>query len=122
MPHRALEVKFAKKRLVILEGRDMGILFPHADIKFFFKCSLNTAANRRFKELKKIDKNITLKQVKKAMRIRNRLDSTSKFSPLRIPQGAVIVDTTKLNKKQMFIKIYKIVEGKLLRKYGRDYK
>ena len=27
--------KFSKKRLAILEGRDMGILFPNADIKFF---------------------------------------------------------------------------------------
>ncbi len=100
----------------------MGILFPNADIKFFFKCSLNTAAKRRFKEFKKINKNITHKEVKNALKIRNRVDSTRKFSPLRIPQGAVIVDTTKLNKKQMFNKVYKVVDKKLRIKYGRNYK
>ena len=119
---RNYQNKFSKKKLAILEGRDMGILFPDADIKFYFKCSLDTAAKRRFKELKKINKNIKLKEVKNALKIRNRVDSTRKFSPLRIPQGAVIVDTTKLNKKQMFRKIYKVVDKKLRIKYGRNYK
>ena len=100
----------------------MGILFPDADIKFYFKCSLDTAAKRRFKELKKINKNIKLKEVKNALKIRNRVDSTRKFSPLRIPQGAVIVDTTKLNKKQMYMKINNVVKKELLRKYGRKFK
>lgn len=119
---RSYQNKFSKKKLAILEGRDMGILFPKADIKFFFKCSLNTAAKRRFRDFKKINKNITLKEVKNALKIRNQVDSTRKFSPLRIPQGAVIVDTTKLNKKQMFNKVYKIVDEKLRIKYGRNYK
>ena len=110
------------KKLVILEGRDMGFLFPNADIKFFFKCSSKVAAKRRYKEFKKINKNITLKEVEKSIRMRNRIDSTRKFSPLRISRGAVIVDTTKLNKKQMFRKVSRIVEKRLLLKYGRNYK
>ena len=60
--------------------------------------------------------------VKKAIRVRNHTDSTRKFSPLRIPRGAVIVDTTYMNKKQMFRKISKVVERKLFLKYGRNYK
>lgn len=116
------QIKFSKKKRVILEGRDMGILFPNADIKIFFKCSLKVAAKRRFKEFKKTDKRITLKKVEKAIKIRNHIDSTRKISPLRIPPGAVIVDTTKLNKKQMFRKVYKIVDEKLLLKYGRSYR
>ena len=100
----------------------MGILFPNADIKFFFKCSLSIASKRRFKEFKKSGSKMTLKMVENAIKIRNRIDSTRKFSPLRIPSGAVIVDTTKLNKKQMFRKIYKVVDKKLRLKYGRNYK
>ena len=114
--------KFASKRLAILEGRDMGILFPNADVKIFFKCSLKIAAKRRFKEYKKSNKRITLKMVEKAIKLRNHVDSTRKFSPLRIPRGAVIVDTSKINKKQMFRRIFKIIEDKLLLKYGRNYK
>ena len=114
--------KFSLKKLAVLEGRDMGILLPNEDIKFFFKCSLKEAAKRRFKEYKKKNKNINLKKVKKAIQQRNLIDSTRKFSPLRIPPGAVIVDTTNINKKQMFEKISKIVEAKLVKKYGRNYK
>ena len=114
--------KFSKKKLAIIEGRDIGILFPKADIKFFFKCSLNTAAYRRFKEFRKKNKNITLKEVKKAIRLRNLTDTKRKNSPLRVPKGAVIISTSKLNKKQMFKKISNIVDKKLLQKYGRKYK
>ena len=95
----------------------MGILFPNADVKFFFKCSLKVASRRRFKEFKKNNNKITLQKVKKAIRLRNLADSTRKFSPLRIPNGAVIVDTTKMKKKQMFRRILKVVEDKLLSKY-----
>ena len=119
---RRFQAKFARKRLAILEGRDMGILFPNADVKIFFKCSLKVAARRRLKEYKKLNRRITLKKVERAIRIRNHVDSTRKFSPLRIPQGAVIVDTSKINKKQMFGKIFKIIESKLLLKYGISYK
>ena len=115
------QIKFSKKKLAILEGRDMGILFPKADIKFFFKCSLKIAAKRRFKEFKKNKKKIKLKEVEKSIRLRNLLDTKRKNSPLRIPDGAVIVDTSKLNKKQMFGKISRIVKDKLILKYGRNY-
>ena len=113
---------FAKKRLVIIEGRDIGVLFPNADIKFFFKASIKVTSERRFKEFKKRNKNITLNEVKKAIRSRNLADTKRKNSPLRVPKGAVIISTSKLNRKQMFEKISKIVEKKLLLKYGRNYK
>ncbi len=114
--------KFAKKRLVVIEGRDIGVLFPKSDIKIFFKCSLKIAAKRRFKEFRKRNKNITLKDVKKDLRSRNLADTKRKNSPLRVPKGAVIVSTSSISKKEMFRRISRIVEKKLLLKYGRNYK
>ena len=114
--------KFAKKRLVVIEGRDIGVLFPKSDIKIFFKCSLKIAAKRRFKEFRKRNKNITLKDVKKDLRSRNLADTKRENSPLRVPKGAIIISTSRLNKKQMFKKISNIVEKKLKLKYGRSYK
>jgi len=119
---KSYQKRFANKRLAVLEGRDMGILFPKADIKIFFKCSLKIAAKRRFKEFQKTNKKITLKEVEKAIKLRNLSDTKRKNSPLRIPNGAVVVDTSKLNKKEMFRKILEIVEKKLYLKYGRNYK
>ena len=43
-----------------------------------------------------------------------------KISPLRPAKGAVIVDTSKVNKKQMLDMLSKIVEKKLKKKYGRN--
>ena len=52
---KSFQRNFSKKfNKVCIEGRDIGtVILPKADIKFFFKCDLSTAAKRRFKELKK---------------------------------------------------------------------
>jgi cytidylate kinase len=43
-----------KNKKCVLEGRDASTkILPSSDVKFFFKCSLDIAAKRRFKELKK---------------------------------------------------------------------
>ena len=117
---RNYQKKFSKKRLAVLEGRDQGILFPNADIKFFFKCLLNVAAKRRFKEYRKINKKISFNEVKKAIKLRDSNDSKREISPLKPAKDAVIVDTSKVNKKQMLTKLSKIVEEKLKEKYGRN--
>ena len=119
---KSYQKQFANKKLAVLEGRDMGFLFPNADVKIFFKCSLEIAARRRFKEFQKTNKEVTLEEVKKAIKLRNLNDTKRKNSPLRIPKGAVVVDTSKLSKKEMFRNISKIVEEKLYLKYGRNYK
>ena len=58
----------------------------------------------RYKELKKKDKKINLKDVKKALRIRNNLDTKRKNSPLLKHRDAIEIDTGKLNKKAMLKK------------------
>ena len=60
---RGYQRKFAAKKLAILEGRDMGILFSNADVKIFFKCSLKVASKRRFKEFRKTNNKMTLKNI-----------------------------------------------------------
>jgi len=113
--------KFVKKyNKVCIEGRDIGtVILPKADIKFFFKCNLNVAAKRRFKELKKTDKRINLAEVKKAMRIRDNLDKKRKNSPLIQAENAVIVQTDKLkNIRGMLNKMSEIIEEKIKEKYG----
>ena len=113
--------KFVKKyNKVCIEGRDIGtVILPKADIKFFFKCNLNVAAKRRFKELKKTNKRITFAEVKKAMHIRDNLDKKRKNSPLIQAKNAVIVQTDKLkNIKGMLNKMSEVIEENIKRKYG----
>lgn len=118
---KSFQKNFSKKfNKVCIEGRDIGtVILPKADIKFFFKCDLNTAAKRRFKELKKKNKKIKFQTVKKQLQIRNFRDVSRKNSPLLKSPDAVIVDTGKLRKiPQMMKKMSEVVEGKIKNKYG----
>ncbi len=118
---KLFQKKFAKRfSKVCIEGRDIGtVILPKADIKFFFKCDLNTAAKRRFKELRKKNKKIKLHEVKKQLQIRNFRDISRKNSPLLKSPDAVIVNTGKLRKvPDMINKMSDIVEGKIKSKYG----
>ena len=94
-----------------IEGRDISTkILPNSDLKFFFKCNLNTASLRRYKELKKINSKIKLKDVKKALRIRNLADSKRKNSPLLKHRDSIEILTDKLNKQAMLKKMSKHVE------------
>ena len=117
---KRFQKKFAKKyNKVCVEGRDCStVVFPNADIKFFFKCNLDVAAKRRFRELKKTNKGIKFTEVKKAMRIRVNLDTKRKISALIQPKNAVIVHSDKLNIKDMVNKMSKVIENKIKDKYG----
>jgi cytidylate kinase len=115
------QIKFSKKfNKICIEGRDIGtVILPKADIKFFFKCDLNTATKRRFKELRKKNSKITFAEVKKAIRIRNNRDIKRKNSPLIRPKDGVIVDTGKLKTiSGMLKKMSETIEEKLKNKYG----
>ena len=117
---KVFQIKFSQKyNKIVIEGRDIQTkILPNADIKFFFKCNLNIAAQRRFKELKKRNKSIKLKEVKKAMRIRDNLDKKRKISPLIQAKNAVIVQSDKLSIKGMLDKMSKVVEKRIKEKYG----
>ena len=118
---KSFQRKFSDRfNKVCIEGRDIGTkILPKADIKFFFKCDLNTAAKRRFKELRKKNKKVQFLNVKKQLQIRNFRDATRKNSPLLKSSDAVIVDTGKLRKiPQMIKKMSEVVERKIKIKYG----
>ena len=117
---KKFQIEFAKiNKNCCIEGRDISTkILPKSDLKFFFKCDLDIASYRRFKELKKKNPNIKLKDVKKALRIRNILDTKRKNSPLLRHQDSVEIDTGKLDKAKMLKKMSVEVEKVLKNKYG----
>ena len=104
--------EFSKKnKNCCIEGRDISTkILPRSNLKFFFICNLNTASVRRLKELKKNTPNLKLKDVKKALRIRNKLDTNRKNSPLLKHRDSIVIDTGKLNKQAMLTKMSKHIE------------
>ena len=119
--------KFAKKfNRIAIEGRDISTKIldknPRYDVAFFFKCNLNTAAYRRWMDLKTSNKQITLGDVKKSLKKRNELDVKRRFSPLIQSKDSIVIRTDILNKKAMVAKMSMEIEKKLLLKYGRNCK
>ena len=117
---KKFQINFSKKnKNCCIEGRDISTkILPNSDIKFFFKCSLKIASIRRYKELKKTNSKIKLNDVQKALRIRNNLDINRKNSPLLKHRDSVEIDTGKLDKKAMLVKMSKYVERIIKKKYG----
>ena len=113
------QLKFSKiNNRCIIEGRDISTeILPFSDVKFYFICDLNNASKRRFKDLKKINKNVKLSEVKKSIKIRNNRDKKRKHSPLLKHGDALEIHTGKLNKKQMIEKMSKHIDQTINSKY-----
>ena len=116
---KKFQKNFSKNDKFIIEGRDIASkILPNADLKLFFRCSTQEKAKRRLKDFKKLNKAITLKQVEKALKKRDLMDKNRKESPLLFVKGAVLVDTTKINVKEMEEKLTKLVKKAIKNKYG----
>lgn len=80
--------------VVVCEGRDVGsVVFPGADFKFYIHADPVKRAARRAKERGEEMDESKLKEISE----RDRLDSTRKESPLKIPDGAHVIDNTELS-------------------------
>ena len=117
---KTFQIRFARKyKNCCIEGRDIATkILPNSNIKFYFVCNLNIASFRRHKELKKNNKKIKLKEVKKALRIRNNYDTKRRISPLLKHHDAIEIDTGKLSKQAMLKKMSKYVDRFIKTKYG----
>jgi len=98
----------------VLDGRDIiTVQVKDAMFKFFITASLNERAKRRYKELKKINKRISLKFVFKSLKNRDKSDRERKYGPLKKTKDSILINTTKLSKKASFMKIKAIMDRKL---------
>ncbi len=97
-----------------LDGRDITYnIIPDADFKFFIIANIKTRALRRFKELKKINNEITFNEVLKSIKNRDKNDYNRKVSPLKKTKDSLLISTTNLTKRACFLKIKKIIDRKL---------
>ena len=96
---------------ICVEGRDIASKIlaknPKYDVAFYFKCSLEVAAYRRWLDLKK---STPLKVVKKSLKMRTMSDKKRKNSPLIKVKDAILVRSDKLNKKEVLAKMSKAID------------
>ena len=99
---------------ICVEGRDIASKIlakkPKYDVAFYFKCSLDVSAYRRWLDIKK---KIPISEVKKSLKKRTNLDKNRKNSPLIKVKDAILIRTDKLSKKQVLKKMSKYIDNAL---------
>lgn len=93
-----LQRKIAEDTSFILDGRDIGsVVFPDAKYKFYLTASALTRAKRRFDQG---ESDMTVEEIEKAIIKRDDYDSTRKVAPLKIADGAIVIDSSDLDINQ----------------------
>jgi cytidylate kinase len=97
---------------IIIDGRDSGtVVFPHADLKLFISASLDERALRRARQNKAFSQTTDVSQIANELAARDLDDIRRTISPLRIAQGGIIVDTTKLDVSETLELVYNITRA-----------
>ena len=97
-----------------LDGRDIcSVIVPDADFKFFITASTKTRALRRYSELKISNKNISLNEVLKSIKKRDKSDYNRKISPLKRTKDQYLISSENESKRSCFLKIKQIMDKKI---------
>jgi len=81
----------------VLDGRDIGtVIAPDADVKLFITASVDARAKRRWREMQARGTKITLEEIADDLRRRDERDMRRKDAPLRVADGAYVIDTSAL--------------------------
>ncbi len=109
----AIQREAAARGGVVAEGRDMGtVVFPDADFKFYLDANADERASRRYKELRGRKADADLDRVKKDIVARDRQDTQRETAPLKPPDDAVIVDSSRLTVDEVVQTIVSAIEGR----------
>jgi cytidylate kinase len=83
---------------LVADGRDMGtVVFPDAEFKVFLTASAAVRASRRYNQLNQKGLSVNLCQLIKEIQERDQRDQARAEAPLRIPDGAVVIDSSDLD-------------------------
>lgn len=84
--------------VLVAEGRDCGtVVFPNAVLKVFLTASSESRAFRRSLE----QENTNLDSLKDLQKKRDEQDVNRKAAPMQIPEGALVIDSSALQRDQV---------------------
>ena len=95
---------------LIADGRDMGsVVFPEAEIKIYLDASIEERAKRRQIQLKEKGMEVNMRNLISSLEDRDLKDKNRDVSPLLIPQGAKVIDSTNLSIDEVVNKIMDLI-------------
>lgn len=99
---------------VVVEGRDMGtVVFPEAEVKFFLDASLETRGERRVKQYLEKGQVLNRSQITREIEKRDLADTRRVLSPLKPADGAMVIDSTKMNIEEVVGEMLKVIQQHL---------
>ena len=106
-----LQRNLAMKNKVVMDGRDIAShVLPNADLKIYLTASVDTRADRRYKELKEKGLDVNLEEIKKEIETREYRDINREIAPLRQVEEAILIDSSNLSIEEVVEKIISFVK------------
>jgi len=85
----------------VLDGRDIGtVIAPDADVKLFVTASVEARAERRHKEMRSRGQDVSLDEIAEDIRARDARDTGRADAPLRVADGAIVIDNSLMTKEE----------------------
>ncbi len=116
----------AQRRLAmqgcIMDGRDIGtVVLPQAQAKFFLTASLRERARRRWTQLQRAGRKVSLDDVLMDIRTRDEQDTERRHSPMAQARDAICIDTTTMRIDEVVDRILAILLRRgLIREAGPE--
>ena len=93
-----LQREIAQKEDVLMDGRDIASnVLPGAELKIYLTASVETRAERRYRDLQEKGVEKPLSEIKKEIEERDHRDMTRAIAPLKQAEDAVYLDTSHMN-------------------------
>jgi cytidylate kinase len=110
-----LQRRLGRKGSVVAEGRDIGtVVFPEAEVKVYLDASTEERARRRFEELRKAGRMVSLEETLREMAERDKRDSERDLAPLRRAENAVVIDSSALDAQAVAERVIQAIRCKAL--------
>lgn len=99
---------------LVTDGRDMGtVVFPDASVKFYLTASVEERANRRYTQLIKKGKHVSLPDILRELRARDERDANRAIAPAKPADDVILVDTTSLDVNGAFQTVLQHVKKRI---------
>lgn len=105
-----LQRTLAREHDVVMDGRDIGTnILPEAQLKIYLTASVDTRAQRRYKELCEKGMECNLEEIKKDIEQRDYQDMNRAIAPLKQASDAVYLDSSEMTIDEVVEKIKSLV-------------
>lgn len=109
-----IQHSFGKNGGVVMDGRDIGtVVFPKAELKIFMTASPEVRAHRRYQELLNRGEKVTYEEVFENVQVRDQIDSHRADSPLKVAEGAIVIDNSEMNLEDQFHIVLQLAKDRM---------